>query len=193
MKFLLLNLAFLLLSKQVYTQETGSSGTAVKASFGIGINSGKKETGNGLIYSIGWQKSLGKEHKIRINPNMMFGEFSPFAITDVRKQFYRITNLGFNLYYDLIRYRAVSLVVTAGGFMNYSRGLLGTGGPPELNHNRSEYFHHLYFGVNGSAGIRINSKKSRLAYEIRPVNIYYGTNEFILGYMMIGVDIKLKK
>ncbi len=192
-KFLLFSLILLLLGEQVYPQETGFRKTAIKTGLGFGINSGKRETGNGLIYSIGWQKSLGKKHKIRINPNMMFGGFRPFGITDTREQYYRITNLGFNLHYDLIRYRAISLVATAGVFINYSRGLLGTGGWPELNHNSSEYFYSLYFGGNASIGIRIDPKNSKLAYEIRPVNIHLGNAGYIMGYFMIGIDIKFKK
>jgi len=165
---------------------------SIRTGIGIGINEGKRETGSGLVYSIGWQKSFGKKHKIRINPNMILGEFYPVGITDVRDQFYRITSLGINVHYDLIRYRAFSIVVTGGGFINYSRGLLGIGGMPELRSTENEYFHTIYFGGNASLGLRINPKKSKLAYELRPVNIHLGNKNFILGYMMFGIDFKLK-
>ncbi|MBX7204822.1 MAG: hypothetical protein K1X81_05325 [Bacteroidia bacterium] len=147
----------------------------------------------GLIYSIGWQKSFGKKNKLRVNPYMMTGGFWPFGISDTRDQFYRITTLGLNFHYDLIKYKALSLVTTVGAFGNYSRGLLGTGGWPEANHNQSEYFHSIYFGNNMSLGLGINPGKSRFALELRPINIHLGTNHFILGYLMLGVNIKLTK
>jgi hypothetical protein len=176
-----------------YSQDTEFKKSSVKTGIGIGINEGKREIGMGLIYSVGWQKSMGKKSRLRLNPNMTFGGFLPLGITDTRDQFYRITSMGINLHYDLLKYKAVSIVTTGGGFMNYSRGLLGTGGWPEANNNRSEYFYSLYIGGNASVGLRIDPKNSKLAYEIRPINIHLGNKYFMLSYFMIGVDFKLKK
>ncbi len=148
--------------------------------------------GNGLVYSIGWQKSFGEKRRLRLNPNLTFGGFLPIAITDTRDQFYQITSPGLNIHYDLLKFRDVSLVTTLGCFMNYSRGLLGTGGWPEANNNRSEYFYSLYFGGNGSLALRIAPHNKRLAYEIRPVNIHLGSEGFFMAYFMLGVDIGLK-
>lgn len=177
----------------LYSQEIEFKKSSIKTGTGIGLNEGRREIGNGLIYSIGWQKSFGEKNKIRINPNMIFGGFLPIGITDTRDQFYRLTSLGLNIHYDLIRYKAVSIITTVGGFVNYSRGLLGTGGWPDANHNNSEYFYYLYFGGNVSAGLRIDPKNSMLAYEIRPLNIHIGNQGFILGYLMFNIDFKLKK
>lgn len=124
---------------------------------------------------------------------MTFGGFLPIAITDTRDQFYRITSLELNIHYDLIKYKNISIVTSGGGFINYSRGLLGTGGSPEENNNNSEYFYSLYFGGSASLGLRITPPNSKLAYEIRPVNIHLGYKEFILGYLMFGIDFKFKK
>ncbi len=117
----------------------------------------------------------------------------PLGITDTRDQFYRLTTLGLNIHYDLIRYKSVSIVTTGGGFVNYSRGLLGTGGWPEANNNSSEYFYSLYFGGNASIGLRVDSANSKYAFEIRPINIHLGNKGFLLGYFMIGLDFKIKK
>ena len=192
MPFLLTGLIILLvtINNTAYSQ---FKNTSIRTGIGLGVNGGKREIGVGLIYSIGWQKSIGVKSKLRINPNMMLGGFSPIAITDTRDQFYRITSLGLNIHYDLIRYKAVSIVTTGGGFINYSRGLLGTGGWPNANNNRSEYFNSIYFGGNGSIGLRVDRKVSKLAYEFRPINIQLGNNGFILGYLMFGIDFKLKK
>lgn len=193
-KFWLLFLTiFLLRGKDLYSQETEFKRTSIRTGIGVGINEGRRETGMGIIYSIGWQKSYGKKNKWRLNPNMIIGGFVPFVITDTRDQFYRITSLGLNLNYDLVKYKAFSIVTTGGGFINYSRGLLGTGGWPGANNNRSEYFNSFYFGGNASLGLRINPKNSKLAYEFRPITVQFGNNYFVLGYLMFGIDFKIKK
>ena len=194
LKLLYLSLFFfLIISIQSNAQETEFKRTSIRTGIGIGFNEGKKETGMGLIYSIGWQKSFGNKNKLRLNPNMIIGGFLPIGITDTRHQFYRITSFGMNVHYDLIKYKSISIITTGGCFLNYSRGLLGTGGLPEANNNSSEYFNSLYFGGNVSLGFRINPKNSRLAYEFRPINVQLGNDYFMLNYLMFGVDIKLKK
>ena len=186
-------LTLLITGNKIYAQENEFKKSSIRTGIGIGMNEGHREIGNGLVYSIGWQKSFGERNKLRINPNLIIGGFLPIAITDTRDQFYRITNLGLNIHYDLIKYKAISIVATGGGFINYSRGLLGTGGWPDTNNNGSEYFYSLYFGGNGSIGLRIDPKNSKLAYEIRPINMYFGNNQFLLAYLMFGIDFKLKK
>ena len=186
-------LVFLLIGSDLYSQEVEFKKISIRTGIGLGINEGQREIGNGLVYSIGLQKSYGNKNRLRINPNIMFGGFLPIAITDTRDQFYRISSLGVNVHYDLIKYKAVSLETTGGGFLNYSRGLLGTGGWPEANNNNSEYFYSLYFGGNASIGLRINPKNSKLAYEIRPINIQFGNKDYFLWYFMFGIDFKFKK
>lgn len=185
-------LLFITLNQNIYSQED-SHPKSIRTGIGLGFNDGKRETGMGLIYSIGYQKSYGKENRIRLNPNIIFGGFLPIGITDTRDQFYRITSFGFNLHYDLLKYKSISLVTSPGVFVDYSRGLLGTGGWPEANNNTSEYFNSFYFGGKFSLGLRIAPEGKRLAYEIRPLNLQFGNKGFVLGYLMFGVDIKLGK
>lgn len=174
-------------------QETEPKRTSIRTGIGLGFNHGKQETGTGFVYSMGWQKSFGAKDRFRFNPNLIVGDFFSWPISDTRDQYYRLTSLGLNLHYDLIRYKSISIVTTIGGFINYSRGLSGTGGWPESNNNSSEYFHSLYFVGNISAGIRMAPKKSRFAYELRPINVQLGNDYFELVYFMFGIDIKLKK
>ncbi|MEZ5071261.1 MAG: hypothetical protein R2751_09890 [Bacteroidales bacterium] len=184
-------LALFLSGMPVHAQEEEPSRTSIRTGLGLGINETYRELGNGFVTSIGWQRSLGERRKLRINPNLVVGGFMPLGITDTRDQFYRITSLGLNLHYDLLRYQAVSLVTTAGGFVNYSRGLLGTGGWPEANNNSSEYFLSFYAGANASFGLRIDPRRSRVAYEFRPMTMQFGNQGFLLAYLMVGVDVKL--
>lgn len=195
-KIFIAGLTFLLFtgtSIQAQEQETGYRRTTVRAGTGIGINAGQREIGVGFVYSVGMQKSYGKNHRIRLNPDLLLGSFRTYALpTDTRDQLYKITSLALNIHFDLVKKEGVSFVTSCGGLINYSRGLLGTGGFPEENNNSSEYFHSLYFGGNVSLGIRIDSPKTRLAYEIRPMNLYFGNNGFILGFLMFGIDFKFK-
>lgn len=186
----------LVVQNNVYSQETDFKRTSIRTGVGVGLNEGKRETGLGLLYSIGWQKSYGEKNKFRLNPNIIIGGFKPVGITDTREQFYRITSLGLNAHYDLIKYKAFSIVATGGAFVNYSRGLLGTGGMPmhgETITIDSEYFNSFYLGGSVSVALRIDSKNSKLAYELRPLNFQFGNDYFMLGYYMFGIDIKINK
>ena len=194
-KILLLCFTLLVLTNTyLFSQEIEFKNSSIRTGVGLGINQGEEEAGIGLAYTIGWQKSYGKKNRIRLNPNIILGSYRTYAIpTDTRDQLYKITILGYNIHYDLIKAEAVSIIVTAGSFINYSRGLLGTGGWSITNNNSSEYFHSFYYGANISFGFRVNPKKSRLVYEFRPMNIHIGNNGFILGYLMFGMDFKLKE
>jgi hypothetical protein len=179
------------LSLKTNAQENDFTRSSIKTGIGVGVNEGIIESGAGIVYSVGYQKSFGKKEKFRINPNLLYGGFNSFGIDSTRDLFYRITSIGMNVNYDLVKYKVVSLFVTSGGFLNYSRGLFGTGGE---NENRdSMYFNQLYFGGTAGVGIRINSSKSRFAYEIKPLNAHFGNKFFSLGYLMLGLDIKIKK
>jgi hypothetical protein len=196
-KLFFLSLSILLsagITSTVQGQETVYKRTSIKAGAGVGINAGQRETGVGMVYSAGVQRSYGENQRLRIHPNVLFGSFRTYTFpTDTRDQLYKITSLELTVHYDLIKKDAGSLVISCGGSTHYSRGLLGTGGMPEENNNSSEYFHSLYFGVNASLGIRIDPKKTRLAYEIRPVNLSFGNKGFILGYLMFGIEYKFKE
>lgn len=133
-------LLLLLTGSNGCAQEIEFKRSSVRTGIGIGFNNGSREIGLGLVYSIGYQKSFGVKNKLRINPNMTFGGFSPIIITDTRDQFYRITSIGLNIHFDLVKYKAVSIVTSGGAFINYSRGLLGTGGRGNASNTSSEYF-----------------------------------------------------
>ena len=184
-------IVILLFSLKINAQENEFTRSSIKTGIGVGINDGIEESGLGFVYSVGYQKSFGKKEKFRINPNLLYGGFNSSGITDTREQFFRITSIGMNVNYDLVKYKSVSLLITSGGFLNYSRGLFGTGGENEIRNSR--YFNQLYFGGTAGIGIRINSTKSRFAYEIKPLNVQTGNKGFVLGYIMFGMDIKIKK
>jgi hypothetical protein len=167
------------------------SKNSLRIGLGIGINEGMRETGMGALVSIGFQKSIAND-RIRINPNYMSGGFMPLAITDTRDQYYRISSLGINGSLDAIKTGSFSLFVSVGPHINFTRGLLGTGGWPEAGNTSSDYIFKLYFAGTAACGIRINKPASRFAFEYLPFNISYGTDNFMLLYQKVSLDIKLK-
>ncbi|AWW29270.1 hypothetical protein DN752_03445 [Echinicola strongylocentroti] len=181
-------------SSSVFAQTKDFGKNSIEAGVGLGVNEGWSELGMGFVYTLGFQREIGLDGRLRINPNLLFGGFIPIGFTDTEEQFYRLTNLGVDVNYDLIRVKSVSLVVTAGAFASYSRGLIGTGGYWCVEENeQSAYFSHVYFGAKGAFGIRLNPKKSKLSYELRPINIHVGSRRFVLGYPMFEIAFKLHK
>lgn len=168
-------------------------GGAIQVAVGVGFHEGKAEQGLGLQYALGYQLGLGSTARWRLNPKLMYGEFSSGAITDTPDQFYRTTSAGLMLHYDVVRYRAVALTVAGGAFVTYSRGLLGTGGELQSPTQGSRYFHQLYGSVGGSVGFRVSPAKSRLAYEFHPIAIQSGSRGFLLVQAMLGLAVQLRK
>jgi hypothetical protein len=168
------------------------SDNSLKVGIGLGINEGLKETGMGALVSFGYQKSVLND-RVRINPNFMTGGFFPFGITDTRDQYYRVTSVGVNGYLDAIKFKAVSLFIGAGGQINYSRGLLGTGGWPEEGNTGSDYFFKLYYGGYLAGGIRVSSPDHKIAYEFTPFNVCFGNDYFFMYFFKFGIDIRLNK
>lgn len=177
----------------VNAQENKFKKSSIRTGMGFGLNSGKREVGFGLVYALGWQKSVGERDRVRINPNLTSGGFMPYIVSGTRDQFYTITSLEFNIHYDLIKYKAISLVTSGGVFGNYSRGLLGTGGSDDAYNNRSEYLRAFYYGGSVSFGLRIDQKSSKIASEIRPFNIHFGSDYFYMYYLMFCLEFKLRK
>jgi hypothetical protein len=182
----------LLLAISKYTIGQDYSTHSFKVAAGLGFNEGPKEMGMGPMLILGYQKSFWKD-RCRLSPHIIATGFFPFGVTDTRDQYYRITLLGVNGYLDFIKKDFASLFIGGGGFVNYTRGLLGTGGFPEAGNNQSDYYFKIYYGGYAGAGLRITPKNSRVAYELTPVNVYFGNDYFVLGFFKFGVDIKLKE
>ena len=183
----------LLLTLQAVHAQDAPGGGAIQGALGIGIHDGREEGGLGLLYILGYQKSLGASSRVRLNPLLVYGEFSSAGITDQRDQFYRTTSAGVALQYDVLRYRAVALTVAGATCLTYARGLLGTGGELQSPGEGSRYFRRVYPSVGGGLGLRVSPAKGRLVYEFQPLTIQAGPKGFLLGYAMLGLAVKLNK
>ena len=185
-------IVFLLISSiySVNAQEQSFSKSSIKIASGIGFNETKNETGFGMIYELGYQINLDKKNRLRLNSLISIGQFSASDITDVKDQYYTQTGLQINLNYDLLKFKSTSLLLSGGAYLNNSKGLIGTGGELQTN-NQSYYFNNTYVGLIAGMGIRVNSLKSRVAFEIKPLNVQVGNNEFVSIFAAFGIDIKL--
>lgn len=166
------------------------SKNALKYGIGVGVFDGYRTTGGGGILIVGYQRDIWKD-RLRLNPNLTVGYFTAKNIQDVRDQSFNSINLETILFFDLVRFKAFSLTIGAGGVINNTRGLLGTGGYPP-SETSSEYISNWYYGGYFGGGIRINPTKSRLAFEIMPFNFHVGPDYYMEGYASVGIAVKLR-
>jgi hypothetical protein len=176
----------------LYAQEPARQQGAIQAAVGLGLHQGQPEEGVGVLYSLGYQHALGTS-RWRLNPHLVYGEFSSVGLTDTRDQFYRTTSAGLAVHYDVLQYRALAVVLSTGGFVTYARGLLGTGGEAQPAGQGSRYFHHFYLSGSGGLGLRVSPAQSRFAYELRPLTLHGGTNGFLLGAVTVGLAVNLHR
>lgn len=176
-----------------FGQDKTFSRNSIKTGVGIGYNMGVKEEGLGTISMVGYERSYGSKGLLRLNAALLLGGYTAFGISDSRDNYYRTTSWNLNINYDYLKYKAVSLFIYTGGFANFSRGMLGSGTSQiTLKRYESEKFASLYFGGNIGGGIRINPPSNRCAFEIKPINIQFGTKEFVTVYMLFGIDFKIR-
>ncbi|NOU19515.1 MAG: hypothetical protein HOO91_18320 [Bacteroidales bacterium] len=165
---------------------------SIKLGFGIGASMGYNTDGLGFIYSVGYQREIWRD-RLRFSPNFSIGHYSSKFINDARDQYFNSINLETNLFFDLIKIRAFSIVIGTGALINNSRGLIGTGGRPDYGSTEqiySEYLSDFHFGGYIGGGFRINSPDSRTAINIMPINIHFGNKYFMEQHVKIEFDIK---
>ncbi len=188
LKSLIVVISFILcINYQGQCQEFSKN--SLKYGMGPGIYDGSQVTGLGAMLSVGYQRELWKD-RLRLNPNLTVGYFSGKYVLDARDQWCNSINLETIIYFDLIHIKAFALTIGAGGVINTTKGLLGTGGDQE-DVVQSEYFKESNVGGYFGGGIRINPQKSRVSFEIMPLNFHFGPNYYFEGFAKVGIDVKL--
>lgn len=187
----LLILLIFYFTNNIYSQDSTSiSQKSIKTAVGIGFNTGEEAGGIGVLTSIGYQKSYGKQNRIRVSPNLIAGTFTSLFGGDS----YSIASLELNLHYDLLKYKSFSLIGSSGVFATYSDGTIRREGiitDDDLLFNDRESFSEFSGGIQLSLGFRIAPEKWKTAIEIKPLNFQFGLNSYILGYLSFGIDFKL--
>lgn len=171
-------------------QDKEFSKNTLKYGIGIGVSDGNRTTGGGGLFSVGYQRDIWKD-RLRLNPNLTVGYYNSKYIQDVRDQWFNSINLETILYFDVIRLKAVSFTIGAGGVLNNTKGLLSTGGYPP-SESSSDFIRDWHYGGFLGGGLRINPKNSGIAIEVMPLNFHIGSNYYMEGFAKIGLEVKLK-
>jgi hypothetical protein len=189
-------LFFLILFFTIPSYAQNTSTKSLKFGAGIGFAESENCTGIGTHYSIGYQKNIYKD-RLRFNPNISVGFYSPIFITDLPDQYFNSININANLNYDIIKIRRFSVLIYGGIETGIVQGYVGSGGMPfeDENGNLSSgmndyYIHDFHIGGNLGAGFRILSKSQNTAFNFLPFNFRIGYPRFIEAFYKLEVDIK---
>lgn len=170
------------------------SNKAYKIGFGLGIN----EIGIGWVSQFGYQKTSQYNPKFRYGFSLQLAGFSNKTITDVSDQMERMTSFEYRFSYDLLKYKKLSLFIQTAPFINYTRGLIGTGG--EFATRNKGFYMRLVGGGLLGAGFRFEG--DRYNFEMIPLTFHYGyvyagkeavNHTYFMGYFQIVIDLKIKK
>lgn len=184
----MLLLLFIVAQQTCFAQD--KSKNSIKVGLGAGMSEGNTTEGLGTIITLGYQRDLLND-RLRLNPNLSFGYYNSKRIDDSNDQYFNSINLSTNIYYDLIRYKSISLVVGTGVFVNNTQGLNGTGGDTNNVNQHSAYISEWHFGGFAGAGVRLVFPGDRIALNLLPVNIHIGSDDFIEFHAKAEIDIRL--
>ncbi|MCZ8355680.1 MAG: hypothetical protein O9340_13155 [Cyclobacteriaceae bacterium] len=173
-QFLLIISLFLFFISPTNAQEFTKH--SIKMGFGFGASMFDEGEGMGVLHSIGYQQQLRNE-RARINYNLIYGRYKSGSISDVPDQFFNSISFQTLLYFDLIRIQSFSVIMGAGGFLNYATGLTGTGGDP--GRRSSDYFQAFHIGACTSLGFRVSNTKKRMGFTVLPMALSRGTKDFL--------------
>lgn len=173
---------------QLFCQEKTFTKSSLRYSVGAGIAQGYSVSSFGEFVTLGYGYLLN--NNLRINPSMTLGYLDNSRTTDLPDENFVTIDFETLVSYDLIRYKGFSLMVGVGGFLNNTRGLIGTGGF-EYPRPYSEFYSNWHGGGLFTGGLRINPPKSRIAIEIVPFNLYAGFDKYFKLYAKVGMEVKL--
>jgi hypothetical protein len=172
-------------------QEATYSTHSITVGAGIAGHELNNISGNGLVYSLGYQKKLLKSQRLAINPVLTSGNLLSILNLDASEQYYRLTSAQFRTCFDLVRDRNFSIFVGTGPYVTYIRGLEGTGGYG-AGLMTSEYFHNVRIGGLVSAGFKVDNPNKRIGYELSPINLQM-TNYYYFYHWSFILSIKFDK
>ncbi len=181
----LMNVLFMSLNAQ--DSLTKFSNKSITTAIGVGFIEARPD-GTGIFYEIGYQQSYWK-NKLRFIPYILNGECTSLGYSHSPEAFFRNSTLGLKVGVDIVKYKAISICTQIGYGFNYTRGMIGTGGYNSKLYSSS--FSEINHTITTSAGIRINPKNHRLAYEFHLINFGMGINDFFTAQLRLGIDVKL--
>ena len=165
----------------------------INLSVGLGQTTGYYNFDSyGLAYSIGYERQILKKiiskDLLRINSNLNFGHFSSdknyYSAYEQRSVNSFILDTKIN--FDLVQIKSFSIVVSPGIFLGIRNTTYNSS--PNISSNSS--LKHRYGNLGGlyAFGIRFNSLKDRLGFNIMNTNYI---DLFKERNIMLGVEYKL--
>ena len=181
---------FICVCQNYTSQGQDFSKSTLKYGGGYSKYSNLNLSGEGWMLILGYQRDLWKD-RLRLNPAFTVGFYSSKNTTDLPDQWFNALNLETILFFDIIKIKAFSFTIGAGGVVNNTKGLIGTGGYPPGETN-SEYFSNWNYAGLFCSGFRINPKKSRFAFDIIPLTYQIGGKYYDEVFASVGFELKLK-
>ena len=178
---------FIFLSINIVCAQSNFSKNCLKFSVGYGGSSSTKIPieANGFSFGFGYQRNIYKE-KLRFNSNFTFGNYNPGIIYDAPQFHFNSFSLHTNFYLDLLKVKAFSLFAGTGPFITYNHGFI------EPMFSKGVKVNNFYPGLFIGSGLRFNPKNKRIAIELLPLDLNFGTKGFFEYSPKISLDFKLK-
>ncbi len=166
-----------------FSQE--SSKISLTYGAGIGLYSFNEQvSGLGPDVNIGISYK-SKFDRLRINPNFQIGSYLSGESDSKRDEYFNCITLDLLINYTLIKIKTLSLDIQTGGFIGYSRGLIGTGTEfdnatsTDIDFSSSQFINDFNFGFKIGGGLKYTPKNGRLSYGLYPINISNGNNGYL--------------
>lgn len=154
---------------------------SIKIGAGIEIVENTKLEGVGFVTTLSYQRQL--KEGLWLAPHAKHGTYTSWGITDTPDEYFNTTTLGIGLNATLLQV----LYFGVGTEVNYSHGLIGTGGEYS---RASHYVRSFYPDLYASAGLRIAPRKKRFAVNIIPFTFSIGIHEEVSYVLRLEAEIK---
>lgn len=165
---------------------------SLKVFTSIAYHEGIGEQGLGIPVGIGYQVQYFRG-RVRLNFSLQAASFRNFGITDVPDNYYRVTTLGAYANFDILRYYSISIFLSAGTALSYSRGMISSWFDEDSGIRISgKNFNRWYPTLYGGYGIRISPRKAKYAVEILfPPGGHASRSAYLIHALRVGVDFRL--
>lgn len=182
----ILKLVLFLISLNCFSQETKYGNYSIStASYGI-MHENDYGNGVGLGVSLGLQRNLIKNERLRIKSVIDFNYSSSLGMTTHVNSNQRNFSLGLITICDVIKINSFAFTFNTGASYNYLSGTMDI--DSELKKEVRNYNANIA-AFNIGFGMRINPEKSRFAYNFRVLDLFLG-KEYLSLNSGFGLDIK---
>lgn len=166
------------------------SGTAVFGGLGFGFSENALADGIGVNFSMGYQRTINE--RFRLISSLSSGAYSGDGVLDAPDSYFSSSSLKLNLNFDVIRIKRFSAFIGSGMALNYSDGLVGTGGDPQRS--SSFYFNEWNGAIAALMGLRVNPEHIPFAWELLLLDAIFNQEEFFnLTFLRFRMFVKLNK